>query len=142
VRAWNIHEVEVGMAIGAIGGIALGYQLRKLVVRFQTWRAKRDRITKRDVREAYKHDRVVDFQPVTEKAKPMLLSRVRAPSPPKGHWSEVPSPDRDDVVAALMGAGYKKADAVKATDACSMVERASGVEHWTVAALRNAHGAK
>jgi hypothetical protein len=141
VTAWNIHEVEVGLAIGALGGIALGYELRKLVVRFQAWRKKGDRITRRDVKRAYKQDRIVDFQPVTEKAKPMHLPRIRVPSPsPSEPWDEMPSADRADVIGALVGAGYKRAEAAKAVDACSLPERAAGLESWTMAALRRASG--
>jgi RuvA, C-terminal domain len=41
----------------------------------------------------------------------------------------------DDVIAALVSAGYKKPIAAEATWACSSAERAS-VEDWTRAALR------
>lgn len=41
----------------------------------------------------------------------------------------------DDVIAALMAAGYKKPIATEATWACSMAERAT-IEGWTAAALR------
>lgn len=41
----------------------------------------------------------------------------------------------DDVIAALVASGYKKAQATEAAWACSPSERAT-VEHWTAAALR------
>lgn len=41
----------------------------------------------------------------------------------------------DDVIAALVAAGYKKATATEATWACSAAERAT-VESWTASALR------
>lgn len=41
----------------------------------------------------------------------------------------------DDVIAALVAAGYKKAIATEATWACGTGERAS-IEGWTAAALR------
>ena len=41
----------------------------------------------------------------------------------------------DDVIAALVASGYKKAQATEATWACTPSERAT-VEHWTAAALR------
>lgn len=47
------------------------------------------------------------------------------------------STTRSDVVAALQGLGFKKADAVLYTDACLPTERAS-VEDWTRNALRYA----
>jgi hypothetical protein len=45
---------------------------------------------------------------------------------------------RADALAALTGAGYKRAAAEAALDACSMVERAGGLESWVAAALRRA----
>jgi hypothetical protein len=45
---------------------------------------------------------------------------------------------RAEVVAALVSAGYKKVAAVVAVDACTLAERASGVESWVVAAFRHA----
>jgi hypothetical protein len=41
----------------------------------------------------------------------------------------------EDVIAALVASGYKKAQATEATWACTPSERAT-VEHWTAAALR------
>jgi hypothetical protein len=41
----------------------------------------------------------------------------------------------DDVIAALVASGYKKAQATEAAWACTPSERAT-VEHWTAAALR------
>lgn len=145
--SWNIQEVEVGLAIGGIAGLALGYELRKLVVRFQAWRVERkrpDRITKRDVKVAYEHDKVVS---ITEHEKPPVIPFKRSRrSTPINHIQEqtipVVNPDRDDVIAALVNAGFKKAEAIKATDACSLVERASGVTMWMLAALRHAQGGK
>jgi len=43
---------------------------------------------------------------------------------------------REDALATLTGAGYKRAAAEAALDACTMVERASGLEHWVAAAFR------
>lgn len=43
---------------------------------------------------------------------------------------------RADALAALTGAGYKRAAAEAALDACTMVERAGGLEHWVAAAFR------
>lgn len=45
---------------------------------------------------------------------------------------------REDALAALTGAGYKRAAAEAALDACTMVERAGGLESWVAAALRRA----
>jgi len=142
---WNTDEVMVGIAIGGTAGLALGYELRKLVVRFQTWRGKKpDHITKRDLKKAYRHDKVVA---IVEHEKPptIPLKRTRRTTP-VNHTQEQPipvtNPDREDVIAALMGSGYKKDVAIKAADACSMEERARGLQQWTIAAFKNAHGAK
>ncbi|HEY8926196.1 MAG TPA: hypothetical protein VIU64_17560 [Polyangia bacterium] len=45
---------------------------------------------------------------------------------------------RRDAVAALTGAGYKRAAAEAAVDACSPEERAGGLESWVAAAFRRA----
>lgn len=140
---WDVFGV--GAALGGATGLVAGYQLRKLVVRFQRWRRDRaNRITKRDLRKAYDHDQVVAIKEVRELPAVIPIKRMRNNTP---RTSEVmpeksANPDRDEVIAALAGAGYKKADAIKAVDACSLAERASGPEHWTIAALRHAHGAK
>ena len=145
---WNIQEVEVGLAIGGIAGLALGYEARKLHVRFRTWRAERKRpdcITKRDVKVAYKHDKVVAIVERSEKPPMIPIKRSRRSTPnERAHEQpiQVINPDRDDVIAALMNSGYKKDAAIKATDACSLVERAHGLQQWTIAAFKNAHGAK
>lgn len=44
-----------------------------------------------------------------------------------------------DVIAALVGAGYKRSAAAAAVDACTSAERAT-IEDWTRAALRRAGG--
>ncbi len=137
---WDV--LGVGMAIGGTAGIFAGYQLRKLVVHIQEYRAYRT--TKREVKVAYEHDQVAA---IVKREKPMIIPLKARRFVDSGNFKEkqslpVINPDRDDVIAALMGAGYKKSDAEKAADACSMVERAHGLEAWTVAALRNAHGGK
>ncbi|HSX22380.1 MAG TPA: hypothetical protein VLE97_06345 [Gaiellaceae bacterium] len=45
----------------------------------------------------------------------------------------------DDVIAALVGSGFKKATAAEATWACTAAERGT-IEGWTAAALRRARG--
>lgn len=135
---WDV--LGVGMAIGGTAGIFAGYQFRKLVVHIQEYRAYR--ITKRDVKVAYEHDQVAA---IVKREKPPIIplkARRFVDTFKENQILPVINPDRDDVIAALMGAGYKKGDAEKAADACSMVERAHGLEAWTAAALRNAHGGK
>lgn len=130
---WDV--LGVGAAMGCTIGLYGGYQLHKLVLYIQDWRAWRaERITKTDktVMLVEHHE-----MPPTIPLKRAMRSAPQMPAP------EVSAnPDRDDVIAALMGAGYKKVDASKAADACTLVERASGLRQWTIAALRNAHGSK
>ena len=75
---------------------------------------------------------------------PMHAARTSIPvveMPPK--QPRVPRPEPkvtateggDDVIAALVAAGYKKPIATEATWACSAAERAT-VEGWTASALR------
>jgi hypothetical protein len=68
------------------------------------------------------------------------LLRSTLPKPPRAPRAEpkVASAE-DDVIAALVTAGYKKSIATEAAWACSPAERTT-VERWTAAALRCAHG--
>ena len=60
---------------------------------------------------------------------------VKQPRAPRAE-PKVPSPEGgEDVIAALVAAGYKKAIAAEAAWACSTGERTT-VETWTAAALR------
>lgn len=142
---WDV--LGVGAALGGAAGLVVGYQTRKLVVRFQEWRSNR---LGKSQKIAMAHDKVVAIKHRHDGELPPTIpikrSRRSTPQTPQmipvvrdePHWSEVKNPDRDDVIAALVNAGYKKADAVKAVDACSLVERASGLEAWTRAAFTNA----
>lgn len=62
-------------------------------------------------------------------AKPPRIPRVEPKAAPKG------MDGGDDVIAALIGAGYKKAVATEAAWACSAAERAT-IEGWVACALR------
>lgn len=144
---WDVFGV--GAAVGGTAGILAGYQLRKLVVHVQDWRRdralakrrnefKREQKTERERDEAYFEKRksdlgIIPLQPV---------KRTKRNTPQERQQIPVVNPDRDDVIAALMGSGYSKADATKAADSCSLVERAHGLEAWTRAAFNNAHRSK
>lgn len=52
--------------------------------------------------------------------------------------SETARQIREDALAALTGAGYKRRDAEVALDSCTLVERAGGLESWVAAAFRRA----
>jgi hypothetical protein len=59
---------------------------------------------------------------------PAVTRTARAPR-------QTTSNSGDDVVAALMAAGYKRTIATEATWACGEAERTT-IEHWTASALR------
>jgi len=131
---WDVWGV--GVAMGSAVGLVGGYQLRKLVVHIQEYRSYRS--TKRDISREHEHDKVVA---IVKREKPPVIP-LKARTFKEEQSVPVVNPDRDDVIAALMGSGYKKEIAIKATDACSPVERAHGLQQWTIAAFKNAHGAK
>lgn len=140
---WDVFGV--GAACGGAVGIYGGYQLRKLVVRIQAWNKKRKERKKLDEPiHLYKDGEVVALKPEPMKLPPVIPIRSRRSTPrtPEVQPQRSANPDRDDVIAALTGAGYSKAAATKAVDECTLAERASGPEHWTIAALNRAHGAK
>lgn len=141
---WDVFGV--GAAVGGAVGIYGGYQLRKLVVHAQKWNRRRKE--KRKVGQPiqmYKDGEVITVKPEPMQLPPVIpIQRARRNTPrtADGIKEISANPDRDVVIAALTGSGYSRAEAIKAVDACSLAERASGPEHWTVAALSKAHGAK
>lgn len=118
----------------------VGYQLRRRVER---WEARH--VTHRS---SPREPTPLPARVVAGKAAPRpKLYRARHPKhiPIARRNVEIPvvgvptTPDLSaDVVAALVGAGYKRAEAVTAVSACTAEERAGGLEQWTVAALRRA----
>ena len=77
--------------------------------------------------------------PVAPPVIPVMEVRSAPPKPPRVPRSEPKATSNndggDDVIAALVAAGYKKPVAAEAVWACGMGERAS-IEGWTAAALR------
>jgi hypothetical protein len=70
-----------------------------------------------------------------------VVEPIRAPADKQGRAPRAEPRDAagtsggDDVIAALVAAGYKKPVAAEATWGCSAAERAT-VERWTASALR------
>jgi hypothetical protein len=97
----------------------------------------------RDAREALRErgGRAASVPPPLPRAIPVTeVPEFRAaPARPSRAPRESPkvagSDGGDDVIAALVAAGYKKPIAAEATWACGAGERAS-IEGWTAAALR------
>jgi hypothetical protein len=127
----TILSMLFGAALVAIGVLAAA-----LADRIRGIRAQRDRTATATVprnlapRGARQPIEVIEPEPVPTPAKPERARGARV----------VPPVERlaaDDVIAALVGAGYKKPIATEATWGCSAIERVT-IEAWTRAALRAA----
>ena len=111
--------------------VALGVLAAALADRIRGLRVSRETAPRENVR---RHTVIPVVEPVElHRATPAVPAKPqRAPRAE----SKVQSADgADDVIAALIGAGYKKPIATEATWACSAAERAT-IENWTGAALR------
>lgn len=75
--------------------------------------------------------------PVVEAAELLRATPAKPRAPRAAPKVQTGTDGADDVIAALVGSGYKKPIATEAAWACSSAERAS-VESWTLAALRRA----
>jgi hypothetical protein len=131
----NLPPEFVGICVG-VGGFGLisgylGYKLRQIIERMQAQRA--NRITKRDLKVTYGHNKITRLVDMRPPAKPEF---VPLEAQPQTHWSTVSSADRDEVISALTGCGYKKTAAATAADACSVAERAD-LASWIRAALKH-----
>jgi hypothetical protein len=121
----DVAHVLLGAALVAIGilAAALADRIRGLHVTRERFRAAGPPPTSMDV-----IDPVLVAIPKSE--------RARAPR----SQSKAQQTTADDVVAALVAAGYKKQVAAQAVCACTAAERAT-IEDWTRSALRCARGA-
>lgn len=118
----------LGAALVAIGVLAAA-----LADRIRGLRVSRDAVPRERTNRAQVSPAAI---PVIEPAE-MLRA---APTVAKPRQQKVPAGPKtedgsDDVIAALVAAGYKKPIAAEAAWACSSAERAT-VEDWTRAALR------
>lgn len=101
---------------------------------------KPNKVTEQDARElmtAARKRQIIPLGPFVEPPLPDTPSAVNARGHGKITVTEVRNPLRDEVIAALVGVGFKKVKAIPAVDACTLAERVS-VETWTVAALQRA----
>jgi hypothetical protein len=124
----NTLYMLLGAALVALGVLAaaLADRIRGLRVSRET--APRERASRATSVPAQQERQAI---PVVE------LPRATMPKQPKAPRTEpkVANDGGDDVIAALVAAGYKKPTATEATWACSAGERAT-VEGWTASALR------
>jgi hypothetical protein len=77
------------------------------------------------------HASIITIEPSEMPRTPTV---TRVPRTPRPETKDAPSPG-DDVIAALVTAGYKRPVATEATWACSPAERET-IEGWTACALR------
>jgi hypothetical protein len=135
----DIAQVSLGAAL-----VTIGVLVAALADRIRGFRVARETLRGRKVRAGRAHAGA-EVLPVIEAtewlhAEPATTKPMRASRPEPRSNSTPPGTDgANDVIAALVGAGYKKAIATESTRACSMAERAT-VEEWTRAALRAARG--
>jgi hypothetical protein len=129
----NILHTLLGAAL-----VSIGFLLAALADRIKTGRAARA------VRESVPSEQVsrplrapipvvepADLLRPTPAVKPVRAARPESkPADPKANTE-----GGDDVIAALVAAGYKKPIATEATWACTAAERAT-IECWTASALR------
>lgn len=147
-----------GAIVGGATGMWVGYQVRLIVERHQGRKLYKGMHLKTSdgqvreitsVRKGVIHtrdaepDRFVSYkEPIintTKMPNVIPMHRARTMTPEEVTPVDRPgNPWRNDVIEALMGAGYKKAEAAKAVDSVPLPERMPGLEAWTAAALRNA----
>ena len=127
----NVLSMLLGAALVAIGVLAAA-----LADRIRGLRVSRDAVAPRD-----RPSRVQSVHaaiPVVDSVELLRVTPAAPAKPPRAPRAEakVQSADgAEDVIAALIGAGYKKPTATEATWACSPAERAT-VESWVASALR------
>lgn len=123
----------MGFVFGAGFGAWAGYTMRRVVGNVRAPREAKPATAPLAVhaRRPLAHEPAFVALPKYERAP------VAAP-----YREPAPDPNRAEVIAVLVGAGFKKATATMAADACTPDEKASGVEQWTVAALKHAMAAK
>jgi hypothetical protein len=134
----NVLFMLLGAGLVTIGFIATAYAARIRDVRAL-------RATHGQERHAPRPS-VITIEPTeTPRARPSASREIsneptEMPRTPtvtrisRGGRQAIPSPG-NEVVTALIAAGYKRAIAAEATWACEQAERTS-IENWTVAALR------
>lgn len=121
----NVLPMLLGAALVAIGVLAAA-----LADRIRGVRPARENAPRARAAAAIE---VVESKPERAKAPRDYWPREAQKSKTKD--STEGADGADDVIAALIGAGYKKPIATEAARACSQAERTT-VEEWTRAALR------
>lgn len=123
----NALYMLFGAALVAVGVLAAAAADRIRGLRTSREAAPRERVSRAASTSAQQARQVI---PVVE----MPRALPKQPKAPRTEPKDA-TDGGDDVIAALVAAGYKKPIAVEATWACSAAERTT-VESWTAAALR------
>jgi hypothetical protein len=132
VTGTSVLYMLLGAALVAVGVLAsaLADRIRGLrSSREQPVRAPREKTATAPQRSAIA---------VVEPAE-VLRSAPIKPRTARAEQKSTSTEGGDDVIAALVGSGFKKATAAEATWACTAAERTT-IEGWTAAALRRARG--
>jgi hypothetical protein len=125
----NTLFMLLGAALVAIGVLAAAAADRIRGLRISREPAPRERASRAPSAPAQQERQAI---PVVELPPTAVATKPRQPRESKIAAS---TDGGDDVIAALVAAGYKKPIATEATWACSAPERAT-VEGWTASALR------
>ncbi len=151
----------IGFSVGALVFLWVGYRLR---VRVERWGSRRKVPTHRDAKHVPFGDlseRDAGNPLRQQRAQRILQSRSRVIPLAKRSATAIPTVADDipsiadhaarewtpaetakairaDAVAALTGAGFKRAEAERALDDCTLAERAGGIDSWVQSALRRA----
>lgn len=138
----------IGLSVGALAALWVGYWLRKRVERWQSRHARRSA-------KSVPFSDAVHAQRFDQSARNMLAGKPRIiplKQDPKhyhthyaGKPQEIPvcadlhetNTTREEAILALAESGFKKSTAAAAVDSCSPEERGS-LESWVAAALRRA----
>ena len=120
MTATAVLDMLFGAALVAIGVLAAA-----LADRLRGLRVSRDRAPRV----------VAPIRTPIEVVEPEAVPAARSERPRAPKIESKASSAADDVIAALVAAGYKKPIAAEAAWACSVAERAT-IEGWTYAALR------
>lgn len=112
----------LGAALVSVGVLAAALADRIRGLRASREPAPRDRASRTAV-------------PVVESADLLRAPPTKQPRPPRAETKVAVGTSGDDVIAALVAAGYKKPVATEAAWACAAGERTT-IEGWTAASLR------
>jgi hypothetical protein len=126
----NVLFMLLGAALVAVGVLSSAIADRIRGVKITRETQPRERASRASSAPA-----IVVSPPVIEYAKPIPVPTSKPARALRTESKTAATDGGEDVIAALVGAGYRKPVATEATWGCTAAERAT-VEAWTAAALR------